>query len=97
MPKAETVMLWPREEDYARFVAACTDRPPATYAEFVARAQPYLDALRAQGVQVRIVEPDVERMEAWCIARYGHVDTKARAHFAAAVGLGEVADKGDLQ
>ncbi|MNX71363.1 hypothetical protein D3C86_1026770 [compost metagenome] len=90
------VMLWPREEDYARFVEVSTDRPPATYAEFVARAQPYLDALRAQGLDVSVLHPDPDRMAAWCKANFGQVNTNARAAYAGVVALEEDPDQSSI-
>lgn len=90
------VMLWPREEDYPRFVEVSTDRPPATYAEFVARAQPHLDALRAQGLDVSVLHPDPDLMAIWCLANFGNVDTNARAAYAGVVALEEGPDQGSI-
>lgn len=92
----DQVVLWPRQEDYPRFVAVCTDRPVATYAEFVARAQPHVDALRTQGLNVRIVEPDPDHMAAWCRANFGQVNTTARAAYAGVVALSEPTDEDSI-
>jgi hypothetical protein len=92
----DQAVLWPREEDYPRFVEVCTDKPVATYAEFVARAQPHVDALRAEGFNVLIVEPDPVDMAAWCRANFGKVDTAARAAYAAVVALSEPTDKDSI-
>ena len=96
MPTEPVYVLWPREEDYPRFVAACSDKPLPTYAEFVARAEPLVGQLRAQGAEVRIVQPDIDDMARWCRQNCGRVDTQARARYAAAVGLEEPSDKGSL-
>lgn len=90
------VMLWPREEDYPRFVEVSTDRPPATYAEFVARAQPHLDALRSQGLDVSVLHPDPDLMAIWCLANFGHVNTNARAAYAGVVALEEEPDQSSV-
>lgn len=90
------VMLWPREEDYPRFVEVSTDRPPATYEDFVARAQPHLDALQAEGLDVRIIQPDPDLMAIWCRANFGNVNTNARASYAGYLALSERSDKDSI-
>lgn len=85
----DQAVLWPREEDYPRFVEVSDNIGATTYAEFVARAQPMVDALRAQGFNVIIVQPNVDDMAAWCRKNFGHVNTTARAAYAAFVALSE--------
>lgn len=94
-PGEEQAVLWPSEMDYPRFVEVSTDSPLASYAEFVARAQPMVDAMRAEGLQVIIVQPDPDRMAAWCRSNFGKVDTHARAAYAAVMALDETAHEGD--
>lgn len=85
----DQVVLWPREEDYPRFVEVSDSIGATTYAEFVSRAQPHVDALRAQGFNVIIVEPNVDDMAAWCRTNFGQVNATARAAYAAFVALSE--------
>lgn len=92
----DQVVLWPSEKDYPRFVAVSDDSPVATYAEFVARAQPHVDALRSQGFNIIIVEPDIDQMADWCRANFGQVNTTARAAFAAFVALNEPTEKDSI-
>lgn len=92
----DQVVLWPREEDYPRFVAVSDSIGATTYDEFVARAQPHVDALRAQGFNVIIVQPDPDQMAEWCRANFGKVDTTARAAYAAFVALSEPTDKDSI-
>lgn len=93
MPTEPVYVLWPSEEDYPAFVAACTDSPVDTYEKFAARAEAMVADLRSQGRRVRIVQPDVQHMAAWCRENCGRVDTNARARYAAAVGLEERTDE----
>lgn len=92
----DQVVLWPREEDYPRFVAVSDGIGATTYAEFVARAQPHVDSLREQGFNVIIVEPDIDHMAAWCRANFGQVNTTARASYAAFIALSEPTDKDSI-
>ena len=92
----DQVVLWPREEDYPRFVEVSDDIGITVYEDFVARAQPMVDALRAQGFNVIIVEPDPDDMAAWCRANFGKVNTNARAAYAGFVALNKAADEDSI-
>lgn len=88
MPQIDEVVLWPSEENYPRFVEVSEGVVP-TYAEFVARAQPIVDDMRAAGCNVIIVNPDPDQMAEWCWVNFGKVDSTARAAYGAFVALNE--------
>ncbi|RZJ46504.1 MAG: hypothetical protein EON87_04455 [Brevundimonas sp.] len=88
-PDPVEYILWPTEEDYPRFVEVSDSIGATTYADFVSRAQPFVDALRAQGREFRIVQPDPDLMATWCRENFGKVDPASRAAYAAFVGLSE--------
>lgn len=92
----DQVVLWPREEDYPRFVEVSDDIGITVYEEFVARAQPMVDALRAQGFNVIIVQPNPDDMAAWCRANFGHVNSSTRAAYGAFVALSEPTEEDSI-
>ena len=92
MAKPDAAVLWPNEEKYPAFATLCGGTAVATYRDFVARAQPIVDEMRAKGFNVVLVDPDLEHMAAWCRARFGNIDSKARTRYAAWVVLNEPTD-----
>jgi len=86
-------VLWPSEENYPAFAAACEGGVLQTYAEFHAVAQPMVEQMLASGLQVSKVNPDVSEMVAWCQANFGNVKSKARAAYAGFVVLSQDAKR----
>lgn len=76
-------VVWPRPENYARFVEVCASEDfPATYVEFVEHA---LSRLAEHGVNPGLVEKvfvDPDEMLEWCLRHHGKIDSEARALFA---------------
>lgn len=87
MDDEEQAILWPSEENYPAFVAACDGGVLQTYAEFVAVAQPMLEGMLERGHTVAKVDPDIDEMVEWCRANFGNVKSNARAAYAAMVVL----------
>lgn len=96
MADEDQAVLWPSEENYPAFVAACDGFVQPTYADFLEVAQPMLDRMLATGLKVFKVDPDVDAMVEWCRANFGNVESKARAAYAGFVvlGLGDKSDAG---
>lgn len=86
------VILWPSKENYPRFVEVCDGSVQPAYDHFVAVAQPIFDRMRASGAQVTLVDPNPDEMAAWCRSNFGHVNSNARAAYAAVVALRKDAD-----
>ncbi len=76
------VVLWPQEDQWADFVAACDDEVPETYAEFDQVFAERLDEMHREGIDPYLLKFDVAEMRAWCITQFGKVNAQTRAIFA---------------
>lgn len=75
-------ILWPREEDYPRFVVVCDDEVHPTYDAFVKAVGPSIAAIERSGTPLVKVEFDPDELARWCHANSRQVDSQARASYA---------------
>jgi hypothetical protein len=83
------VTLWPSRENYARFRAVCDDSVPDTFDDFEVLAGGRLAEMEKQGIHIRKIAFDADRMAQWCRVNLGKVDGEARRQYAAMIALSD--------
>jgi hypothetical protein len=89
MADERDVTLWPTRENYPRFAALCDDGVPETFDDFEREALAVMEELASDGIVIDRIAFDPDRMAQWCRAHYGQVNSTARAHYAAFIGLAD--------
>lgn len=90
--RVDMPILWPSEKHYPRFRDLCTDEVLDTYEEFVRKVEPLVSKLEREGFAVIKIDFDPDDMAAWCLKRFGKVDSAARGRYATMLLLGEGPD-----
>lgn len=89
MADERDVTLWPTRENYARFAELCDDEVADTFDDFEREALALMDDFATDGIVIHRIAFDPDRMARWCRAHYGKVNSTARAHYAAFIGLAD--------
>ena len=80
-------IAWYRPEQWSRLLEISADREDLenTFAEWEQLATEKLRSLRAEGLQVKKIIVDVEKLLAWCLSRGLSVDSTARSQYVSQV------------
>jgi len=80
-------IAWYRPEQWSRLLEISADREDLenTFAEWEQLATEKLRSLRAEGLQVKKIIVDVEKLLAWCLSRGLSVDSTARSQYVSEV------------
>ncbi|HTN73241.1 MAG TPA: hypothetical protein VMO00_19330 [Methylomirabilota bacterium] len=80
-------IAWYRPEQWSRLLEISADREDLenTFAEWEQLATEKLRSLRAEGLQVKKITVDVEKLLAWCLSRGLSVDSTARSQYVSEV------------
>ena len=81
----KTGVAWFRVEQWERLrdISADKDNLEETYEEWVVSAEKALVNLRAQGINARKVDVDVEELFQWCQTKRIPVNSESRSRFVA--------------